>query len=157
MFKIIYLYEVFQFSFHINSIKKFEKVQRDSIKINTPNITMSFQALLEVSKKFHEEEAAAIAAANADKRIKQLQSIIYALEAQKAYILESNVIFREKIQTQVMPAMKATEFRLKLALEENEILKRKIQILEQNQIPTLMIDEWIYKKIFLFLIAKKVF
>lgn len=90
-------------------------------------------------KQFDPDTMSKVKAENMElrKKIHYLDSLVIQLQGQKAFMLETNVIFRNKLQTQVMPAMKATEFRLKLALEENEILKKKIKILEENQIPSL--------------------
>ena len=120
-----------------------EQALKKKIAFLEAELSDAIKTRTELLRHYDPEGFAKINAENVElkKRINYLNSLINQLQEQKAFMLETNVIFRNKIQTQVMPAMKATEFRLKLALEENEILKKKIKILEENQISTLIIDE----------------
>ena len=69
------------------------------------------------------------------KKIHELEATIIRLEEHQAYMIESRDIYLNKIKTQVMPVMQATEDKLQLALQENDQLRKRIKILEEGLVP----------------------
>jgi hypothetical protein len=75
------------------------------------------------------------------KKIHELEATIIRLEEHQAYMIESRDIYLNKIKTQVMPVMQATEDKLQLALQENDQLRKRIKILEEAKAPKVLDGE----------------
>jgi hypothetical protein len=69
------------------------------------------------------------------KKIHELEATIIRLEEHQASIIEARNVFIDRLNNKIKPAIQATEDRLKLALQENDQLRKRIKIFEEGLVP----------------------